>query len=106
MLHETSNETEINIPFFFSLEKNLLGVGVEAAVVAVGFSVTVALVSVTTAGSVGSAVGPAGATSTGCTSVDMVEHLKATKKKDTKLLKTREHVQLGYSATTHPQHWT
>lgn len=50
----------------------MLAIGVEAAVVAVGFSVTTVLVSLTTAGSVGSAVGPTGATGTGCTSVDMV----------------------------------
>lgn len=50
----------------------MLAVGVEAAVVAVGFSVTDALVSLAAAGSVGSAVGPAETTGAGCTSVDMV----------------------------------
>lgn len=81
-------------------------VGVETAVVAGGFSVTTALVSVATAGSAGSAVGPAAATGIGCTSVDMVEALWGTKKKGhTRLLKTREHVQLDCSETTHPQHW-
>lgn len=72
LLHEILKETKLSVPLFFSLEKNLLAVGVEAAVVAVGFSVTTVLVSLTTAGSVGSAVGPTGATGTGCTSVDMV----------------------------------
>lgn len=105
----THQKKQKNVPLFFSLEKNLLVVGVEAAVVAVGFSVTVALVSLATAGSVGSAVGPAGATGTGtgCTSVDMVGAPQGKEEKGhRRLLKTREHVQLGYSATIHPQHWT
>lgn len=82
----------------------MLAVGVEAAVVAVGFSVTTVLVSLTTAGSVGSAVGPTGATGTGCTSVDMVgapqgkEKIKK-KKKSTRLLKTKEHMQLNHTST-------
>lgn len=100
-----SKETEPSVPLFFSLEKNLLAVGVEAAVVAEVFSDTTALVSLATVGSVGSAVGPAGATGTGCTSVDMVVAPQSKEDKGhTKLLRTREHVQLGYSAITHPQY--
>lgn len=81
LLDEISKETNPSVPLFFSLEKNLLAVGVEEWVVAVGFSVTTVLVSLGTAGSVGSVVGPAEATGTGCTSVDMVGALQGKEEK-------------------------
>lgn len=80
-----TDKTLINpsAPLFFSLEKNLLAVGVEVAVVAVGFAVTAVLVSLGTAGGASSAVGPAEAIDTGCTSVDMVGTLQGKEEKGT-----------------------